>query len=81
MTDADKLVFDRRLFLRGLTLTSAGLVVPKAIISVPKPKMWSNVLTDGAISEEALEDSCDDIVYLFSMPLHPDAVRAFFVAT
>lgn len=35
MTDADKLTFDRRLFLRGLTLTSAGLVVPVPTLVVP----------------------------------------------
>ena len=38
MNDEDKLAFDRRLFLRGLTLTSAGLVIPMGIISIPKPE-------------------------------------------
>ncbi len=27
---------DRRLFLRGLMLSSAGLVVPRVVISIPK---------------------------------------------
>lgn len=35
---------DRRLFLRGLMVTSAGLVVPRRIISVPKPIVMPKVL-------------------------------------
>lgn len=43
MTDAELESADRRLFLRGLTLTSAGLVVGVPIISVPKPMPQSQV--------------------------------------
>lgn len=35
MSNFEKLY--RRLFLRGLALTSAGLVVPRALISIPEP--------------------------------------------
>ena len=51
---------DRRLFLRGLTLTSAGLVVPLPIISVPaivEPRYHPmNFGGRIIISEEAIED-------------------------
>lgn len=36
-SDAELESTDRRLFLRGLTLTSAGMVVGVPLISVPKP--------------------------------------------
>lgn len=36
-TEKELVDTDRRLFLRGLTLTSAGLVVGVPLISIPKP--------------------------------------------
>lgn len=45
-TDAEKVSVDRRLFLRGLTLTSAGLIVGVPMISIPRPtKRWTFIRT------------------------------------
>jgi len=34
-TDDEKVLLDRRLFLKGATVTASGLILPRSIISIP----------------------------------------------
>jgi hypothetical protein len=59
---------DRRLFLRGLTLTSAGLIVPRPIVSIPASFSydWPGIL-----------DPSDPAHYAFPLfPPDPDFIAA-----
>lgn len=53
-TEAELVDTDRRLFLRGLGLTSAGLVVGIPLISIPKPGPRGYLVVNSPMSDDAV---------------------------
>lgn len=56
MNDKDRLAFERRAFLRGFMVTSAGLLVPRKVIRMPVEfpgASWS-IAMDGQIWTAAM---------------------------
>lgn len=62
---------DRRAFLRGLTLTSAGLLIPRVVYSIGAPQ----ILT--------VQDIKDMVATLIraNAPPHPDGYYYYFVGS
>ncbi len=73
MSDRDRLAFERRAFLRGFAVTSAGLLVPRRTISIPRPRPeWQVISGYGTIVSERYIVAYGDLeTWPFSMLAAP----------